>query len=273
MGAPVLEKLHSMKKTLIDAYFAFYNLTARRVPATSELPREPFAALGTFFDAVWVLTIPRSVQRQEFISRQFEGLPFEFFQGVEGRTLTREDPRLDILTCEKTHDRPIKVNELACTFSHLNMYQRILDEGLDRVLIFEDDAVFDWRKARWVSYILARLPADWELLYLGYRDGELRGPWAEVAEALGRPKANTVVSRTVHRGLRTAAGHDFTHAYAVTRKGAQKLLEGAFPIRQTADGLLEEAVLGRRLRAYATVPKIFVQLEDLGSSIHETGPR
>jgi len=258
-----------MKSFLIGFYCSLYNVFAKRVPATRTMPSDPMAAFAASFDAIWILTIPRNLQRQEFIRRELKGLPFEFFTGIDGQSLTRDDPRLDLEECERRNRRTVKTNEIACTLSHLVMYQRILDEGLQKVLIFEDDAVFDTRKARWVSHILERLPEDWELVYWGYRDGELRGPWFELLEFFGKKrKPFPVVSRAVHQGLRTAAGHDFTHAYAITNEGARKLLEDAYPVKQTADGHLEEYVLAGKLRAYAAVPKIFLQQEDLGSSIH-----
>ncbi|MGO8693168.1 MAG: glycosyltransferase family 25 protein, partial [Rectinemataceae bacterium] len=230
----------------------------------------PFAALNAYFDAVWVLTIPRSAGRREFMSRQLEGLEFEFFTGVDGSILG-SDPRVDLPAALARYGRPVRINELACTLSHLVMFQSMLDSGLERLLVFEDDAVFLRRNAAWVSYCLERLPVDWELFYLGYRDGELRGFQREFQELLGRKRdPSEVVSRSVGRGIRTAAGHDYTHAYAVTSEGARKLLEGAYPVQYTADGWLEHKVIERKITAYISVPKLFAQQESLGSSIHQS---
>src|SRR5208337_980956 len=116
-----------------------------------------------------------------------------------------DDPRLDLRQAELRNDRPIGINELACNMSHLAMFQAIVDRGLERVLMFEDDAVFMSRTGAWVSYTLERVPADWELLYLGYRDGELRGFAREFQELFGKRRDPAdVVSRSVGRGLRTA---------------------------------------------------------------------
>lgn len=260
-----------LKESTIQGAFGIYNLLARRLPARTRLPPDPKAALGRFFDAIWVLTIPRNQDRQRFMKRQLKGLEFEFFEGVDGKTLSIDDPRLDLRGAEFRNHRLVRVNELACTMSHLVIFQAIIDRGLERVLILEDDAIFLSRTSSWVSYSLARLPADWELLYLGYRDGELRGFVREFLELFGRRRNSAdVVSRSVGRGLRTAAGHDYTHAYAVTNVGARKLLEGGYPVSHTADGWLEHKVLERKVVAYITVPKIFAQREELGSSIHRT---
>lgn len=260
-----------IKDAIIDISFGIYNLTAPRLPKTISLPSDPFKAMNSFFDAVWVLTIHRNADRQDFMRRQLARLYFEFFNGVDGKSLQEGDSRLDLGKAARINGRPVGTNELACTMSHLVMFQAIVDRHLERVLIFEDDAIFLPKRGKWISYCLERIPPDWELLYLGYRDAELRGFEREIQELFGRPrKSSEVVSRAVGRGIRTAGGHDFTHAYAVTRNGAQKLLADSYPVCHTADGWLEHKVLAGDMKAFICVPKLFVQQEKLGSSIHRT---
>jgi glycosyl transferase, family 25 len=246
-----------------------YNRTARQSAARCRLPIDPFRAMNEYFDAVWVLTIARNANRRAYIDRQFQGLKFEYFEGVDGKNITESDPRVDFRQASETNGRAFKLNEAACALSHVSMLRAVVDRGLKNALIFEDDTALVARQAPWIPYCLERLPGDWELFYLGYRDGELRGYLREFQERFGRPRnAQEVVSRTVGRGLRTAAGHELIHAYAVTRQGALKLLEGVYPIRDVADGWIERKVLARQISAYISIPKIFVQQSDLGSSIH-----
>ena len=119
----------ALKELAIETAFQGYNLTARRLPKWTSLPSRPFAALNAYFDAVWVLTIPRSAGRREFMSRQLEGLEFEFFTGVDGSILG-SDPRVDLPAALARYGRPVRINELACTLSHLVMFQSMLDSGL-----------------------------------------------------------------------------------------------------------------------------------------------
>ena len=225
--------------------------------------------LNEFFDARWVLSIPRNSERHPAIREQLQGLDFEFFWGVDGKALAENDPRYDLPRARSFYKRGVHVNELACTMSHLVIFQAILDKGLERVLILEDDAVPIRRHFHWVPRCLMSLPAGWELFYLGYRDGELRGFAREAQELFGKRRDETeIVSRSVGKGIRTAALHDFTHAYAVTREGARKLLEGGYPVYHTADGWLEENVRGRKVNAYIGVPKLFAQRSGLKTSLH-----
>ena len=258
-----------MKELAIRAAFWAYNMSARRLPKFADLPGDPFAALNEYFDACWVLSIQRNRDRHDSIREQLKGLNFDFFWGVDGKTLQKDDPRYDLARAINLYRRDVHVNELACTMSHLAISQSILETGLNKVLVLEDDAILIGRHSPWVSRCLASLPPDWELFYLGYRDGELRGFASEAQELMGRRRDDSnVISRRVGKGIRTAGLHDFTHAYAVTQAGARTLLEDAYPVYHTADGWLEEKVRGRKIKAYISIPKLFDQRASLPSTLH-----
>jgi GR25 family glycosyltransferase involved in LPS biosynthesis len=257
-----------LKNSLIIVANTLYNSTATEVPRRCELPTDPFLAMNEYFDAIWVLTISRNASRRAHMQRQLPGVKFEFFEGVDGKTITETDPRFDFERGSARNGRPFKLNEAAAAFSHYCMLKAVVDRGVRRALLFEDDAALVPAARRWIPYCLERLPDDWELFYLGYQDGELRGYLREVQERFGRPRNHEeIVSRTVGRGLRTAAGHELIHAYAVTHQGARRLLEGMYPICDNADNWYEEKVLTRQVISYISIPKIFVQQSDLGSSI------
>lgn len=259
-----------LKETAVNVTYGLYNFFAPRLAPQSLLPNEPFESLRLYFDAIWVLTIPRSIARQDLIRKQFRGLDFEFIPGIDGKTLTETDPRMDLAEARRRSGRSVRINELACTMSHLAMYEKILSLGLKRVLIFEDDAVYLRSRGKWIPYCLSRLPVTWDLFYMGYRHGELRGFQRELQERMGRRnEADEAFTRSVGRGIRTAARHDFTHAYAVSRDGAQKLLQGAYPVSHTADGWLAPRISSGGLNAFISIPKIFSQNPGIGSSIHK----
>jgi glycosyl transferase family 25 len=258
----------SLKDAAVNVAFALYNLSARQLPPRERLPDSPYEAISAYFDAVWVLTIPRNIERQEVMRRRLNGLDFEFVNGVDGKSLGDGDPRIDVKAARALYGRAVRINELACTMSHLEMFKTIRARGLKRVLIFEDDAFLLPAGRRWTRYCLERLPADWEVFYLGYRFGELRGFQRELQKSFGIRRGEPgTYSRSVGRGLRTAAQHDFTHAYAVTYDGAGKLLDGAYPVFHTADGWLGHRIASGQIKAYLSVPKLFAQ-ESGGSSIH-----
>lgn len=59
-----------------------------------------------------------------------------------------------------------------CLRSHLEIIERARKEGLQRVLIFEDDTVFDPRFNDMFAAAINQLPADWDMLLFGGLHGE-----------------------------------------------------------------------------------------------------
>ena len=84
--------------------------------------------LQHFFDKIFVITLERAKERQIQVSKQLEGLPFEFFYGVDKLQLNR-----DQLVKENIYDE-VKAKELnryskvmvlghiACALSHRKLY-------------------------------------------------------------------------------------------------------------------------------------------------------
>ena len=79
-------------------------------------------------------------------------------------------------------------------------------DGIERLLILEDDAVFHPRAAEWLPQIMDLLPADWDLFFLGGQ--HLQRPWP-----------------TQHPRLLKGRCITRTHAYAVQRRAYKVLLE------------------------------------------------
>ena len=174
-----------LKETAIKMAFGAYNAMARKLPLSRSLPEEPFAALNEFFDARLVLSIQRNQDRQASVREQLHGLDFQFFWGVDGKALEKNDPRYDLARAVMLNGRDVHVNELACTMSHLAIFRWMMEKGFRNVLVLEDDAVPIRRHSSWVSRCLSSLPDDWELFYLGYRDGELKGFAREAQDSSG----------------------------------------------------------------------------------------
>ena len=54
-----------------------------------------------------------------------------------------------------------------CRFSQLKVLKEAQRDGLQSVLILEDDATFHPRSREWLTSVMRDLPADWEQLFLG----------------------------------------------------------------------------------------------------------
>lgn len=233
--------------------------------------------LQHYFDKIYVITIHRAVERQQQVKHQLDGLTFEFFYGVDKQNLDK-----DIIDTHKKHNtnktrlfyrknRRMKPGELACSLSHRNVYNNIIENGYQRVLIFEDDVVPLIKNLSLLPDAFNELPGDWGLVYLGYTKHEtitftlrFRQWYYKIISALRLTKWNRIMIDHLlplrySQHLKTAGFHDCTHAYAVTASSAHQLMSLQTPVAFNSDNLLSYAVLNGQLKAFVTEPKFFDQ--------------
>ena len=162
------------------------------------------------------------------------------------------------------HHRRILIHNpgaVGCTLSHRRAWQRLLDTpNVDAMVVLEDDACLDER----LGPLLRRDPdgpleplfvaADrrrpgvprWDLMILGYENHVLRGRkrrpvlWTNAGLAVCAPDATHVGS----------------HAYAVTREGARRLLRWSLPIEIHVDYLLSELSMMNLVRGLLVQPSL-----------------
>lgn len=233
--------------------------------------------LQSYFDKVLVLTVPRFKERQQKIKQRLEGISFEFFFGADKNDLTPEYinqhyryDKKNSLAVSYTF-KPLNTGEIACSLSHRNIYQAMIDNNWNRVLVFEDDVVPDHEKLSLLYDCLKELPDNWELFYLGYLKNEKPTPgrkikqgWYKLMAALGLSKIpvamiNNFLPINYSANLWKAGFHDCTHAYAVSLSGAKKLVAAQKPVVHRADNLLSSLVLKEELNAYASKDFLFNQ--------------
>lgn len=237
-----------------------------------------FEQLNSFFDAVYVLSLERATERHEHIRKELQGLSYEVFYGVDKKDL---DPAAlneagiyneQLAIRHHRYTKPLLPGMIGCSWSHRNIYDDIIRNNYDKVLILEDDIVIDEKAAASFNQMLAELPSNWELVYLGYARHEAATPAAYLKKfayhfqrLLGKHKfSHTTIRNLYPKKVSThvyrSGYHDQTHAYGLTRSGAEKLRKLQEPISYIADNLLAHAATNHILEAYVFHPKIINQL-------------
>lgn len=172
---------------------------------------------------LFVINLERSPERRLFMSERLcrFGLKHEFISAVDGKSLTERDmvpynreKRWRMFGCDLTP------NEIGCYLSHFRLYEKIVEENIDRAVILEDDVDVapDFPS---VLRALSDAPDDWEFIRL-----------AGLRQRKGKTVADLIDGYRIVRLLNTGAG---TQAYLVTRGGARKLLEYAREIFRQLD--------------------------------------
>lgn len=232
--------------------------------------------LDEYYDHVYVLSVPAAEERRKLFSERFNGLQYSFYFGADKNGFTTADLvekkiySEDLAKKNHRYSKGMMPGEIACAWSHTMMYEDMLKNNYDRIMIFEDDAVPDPGRMNQLPQILSEIPGDCELLMWGWsKHGRsnlntyLKKAVYNIQSGLGilkwdRTIINNLFARPYSSHLKKAGFHDYTYAYAVNRTAAEKLLQMQSPIQYIADNLLAHAVTKNLVTGYIVYPPVFL---------------
>jgi glycosyl transferase, family 25 len=238
--------------------------------------KESFQQLNNYYDKIYVLSVESATQRREIFAQRFDGLNYTFFFGADKNKFSLEDlEKKDIFSEKLTREhhrfhKTMKPGEIACSWSHKMMYEDVLTNNYQRILIFEDDAVPDPLMVKEIPAILREIPGDCELLMWGWSKNGVSSPltWFKqifyhLQHAMGKLKWDHTIIRNLYARrysphLKKAGFHDYTYAYAITHSAAEKLLNMQTPVQYIADNLLAHASTKGIVNGYITWPQVFL---------------
>lgn len=236
-----------------------------------------FSPLNIFFDHIYVITIRRDLTRQQKIIEALKGLNFNFLYGADFENLTVEDVvKQGLFDREEAikkhrHHKDITKGMLGCTISHRMVYDDVVKNGYQRVLIFEDDVAPVQENIVQFTNIMQQLPGDWELVYFDYNKNTERNffhlikqNWYHIQKMItglshSHTALNNLYAKPFSSHLKIAGYHDFADAYAITQSAAQKFLKLQTPIVYWSDHLLAYCSANKIVNSYISVPKLFYQ--------------
>ena len=129
--------------------------------------------------------------------------------------------RFQLPLAEKLFGMDLTAGALGCALGHRAIWQRVVDENLQRCLILEDDVEFSPKFPRLIQERWAAVPSDWGIVYFGGLD----------LLAKGKPPRPFVAE-----GVRLAyRGHRELTAYVVNAKSAARCLELSVPMTWQVD--------------------------------------
>jgi glycosyl transferase family 25 len=119
--------------------------------------------MNEYFDKIYVLSLKRNVDRRILIKERLDkvGIDFEFFDACDGQVLNHLWKKLD-------NSNFTTQNYVACSISHLSIYNDALSRGFKRVLILEDDVRLHKDIQNLFNIWKDQIPQDYDLLYLGW---------------------------------------------------------------------------------------------------------
>jgi hypothetical protein len=112
--------------------------------------------LSKYFDKIYVINLDRRPDRYESFKTEmckFGVKNIEKFSAIDGNLITQNNVKL-------------LAGEIGILQSHLTIIKKCKEEGLNNVLIMEDDVFFSDEILKLDDY-MSSVPKDWEFLYFG----------------------------------------------------------------------------------------------------------
>ena len=186
------------------------------------------------------------------------------FFGVDGKTLdVRNDDRVSLFTkrnillkTRRSHEELDSVGGVGCALSHIALWQWMVDNNEERILIMEDDAVVPADFKERANAIIEhsptlKSPSSWDIWLIGAK-------W-DVTEPADPPSA--------HTDLVQPKAFFLLHCYVITKTFAEKMLEAVYPIQSHIDFWMSYFASIHNYRMVATPRLQLVQYERVTTDI------
>jgi GR25 family glycosyltransferase involved in LPS biosynthesis len=204
------------------------------------------------------------------------GFAPERVSGVYGKKLPTNDPRIGLFPqylianpqIRSSHEQLNTMGAIGCYLSHVKCWQNIIDHNLESAIVFEDDVKL----------------VDLEGTTEGTTEGtaESTNFLAQLNKYIRELPVGTDLFPFGYSNLRNSCDAEYinelfikcglffgTHAYYITRRGAEILLKNAFPIEIQVDSYM--AIMGNQKYINVVFPKssLAVQNNIEGSDIQD----
>jgi glycosyl transferase family 25 len=162
----------------------------------------------------------------------------------------------------RTEHSQLTLGAIGCYLSHVSLWKKLVESNFSHFLIFEDDTKLDPMFFEKLNYIIGPNGTltnhSFDLLFLG----SIVSPTSEILE-------DPVIKQHKFVNIHSVYG---THGYIISKDGAKKLLQNAFPIEKQVDTFISEH---SNLTMFLVVPNIAYQsgfYTDIQNSCYNCGP-
>jgi len=188
----------------------------------------------------------------------------EIFEAVVGKDIPNEEinkilsiSSLDTLYNQPSNHKDIRTKGgIGCYLSHYKIWEKMINQNLDNIIIIEDDIITDADAAEFNAYINS-IPNDYDIGILS---------WFKLwFDLLNNPNKNIIINKywNQYDSINVFSGA----GYLVSKKGAQKLIKNAFPICYQVDAYMNILNnVDKDFVRYIAVESLFNQ-KDLGTDI------
>ena len=212
----------------------------------------------------YVINLARSLERRAHIMTQLgkARIQYEIVTAVDGRDLDLSDTQVvDPAFARASAGRP---GLIGCALSHLEVYRRVLDDGLERACILEDDIVLPTDLGILNDAITQHLRGA-EVVLLNFHS---KAPCRITKVGAARLPSSRLLVQVVDEGQAASAG-----GYLITREACERMVNTVLPVRVVADDWAFFYRKGAIDRLRCVVPMPVIQSPAFRTTIsyHEPG--
>ena len=199
---------------------------------------------------IYVINLKRLPGRRQSMEAQLTtlGLEAEFVEAVDGLELSEATIKANCT--DQKEPRKMTPTEIACAWSHRNVYKRLIDSKEKYALVLEDDAILSPEIVPFLEFI-PKITSDWELIHLCWTNLMGVNPFVfkdrfpfnlynQYKLKLGSPPREYRLGELLFPLFRAVA-------YMVSRQGANLLTRHNTPITSLADHTFSKTTLGKWL--------------------------
>lgn len=202
-----------------------------------------------------VISLTTATQRREHIRQEFgkQGIEFEFFNAVTISQLDMFAQKFNISTISPK----LSQGEYACMFSHLCVLQKMLDENIEWLAIFEDDIYLGENAYLFLS-TLDWIPQECQLIKLEHFYDKIM---------LGK-----VIAQHHHRSIQLLKSANLGMAgYIIHKNLAQEIIHYTQKLckiqPRPIDHIVFDLLLKKHTQIHQLLPSICIQGNKLNNSI------
>jgi len=193
-----------------------------------------------FIDKIFIINLKSRTDRIQNINNLIKRLNLdinniEIFEAVVGKNLSEEEinnmlsiSSLNTLYYEASNHKDIRSKgAIGCYLSHYKIWEKMIRDDLNNILILEDDVNTDADFKEFFEYI-NNIPSDYDIGILSW--------FSLWFDRLNNPKKNIIINNNWHKY--NSINVYSTGGYLLSKKGAKKLIKNAFPICYQVDAYI-----------------------------------
>ena len=184
-------------------------------------------------DKIYIIHYPKLIERKQYLINYFKEHNITNYEFYEENTR-------DSITTEKM-DKYLKrgsrmrIPHICITISHIEIYQKIIENNYKKCLILEDDAIFCDKFVEQFNLYMKSIPDDFELGFIN---------------SGCNLHANTIQNKIWYKEFRTRT----CCGYIITNTTCNKLLKTIIPFRDAIDHELNRQILINNIQTYWCEP-------------------